>query len=67
MGYLIYISTAFLWAVFALHMQKRICSDPTIGKYILCFCQNFLFCPIALTIAILKFDKHSKKIADVNL
>lgn len=44
---------AFLWACFAVRKQEQLYGG-SIEKYILVFILNFVFCPVAMIIAIVK-------------
>ena len=50
-----------LWAIFATKMDRHIHPNFPISEYIFCFALNFIFCPIAMAIAIKNFDSHMKE------
>jgi hypothetical protein len=51
-----YFIVAFLWTVFAGKKQKQL-SD-SLFKLLLCIVLNFIFCPIAILIAIFRKDSQ---------
>jgi hypothetical protein len=54
----LYIITAFLWSIYALEQGKIMCKnhnvDFRLDKKILTVVANFIFCPLAIIIAILQ-------------
>jgi len=57
---ILYIIVCLLWAIYSQIWQNRLYPDAKRWKDIVGFLMNFIGCPIAIIIAIIRFNKNNK-------
>jgi hypothetical protein len=57
----LYIVTCLLWCLYAMRQQEQLYPTTGLCRILSVGVGNFVFCPICILVAIIKFEKNLKK------